>query len=64
MTDYSALVALFLMLPVLMQIVLPLVMLAVFGLMQMMKVVFWRRKAVVGSKDVEKGAEEMQPSRM
>jgi hypothetical protein len=58
MTDYTTLVVVFLMLPVLMQIFLPLLMLAGYGLIQMIKMVIWRPPAVDGAADLEKVAGE------
>jgi hypothetical protein len=63
MTDYSPLVVVFWMLPVLMQIVLPLVVLVGYGLIRLVRVVTWRTAAVDGATDLEKVAGEIYPSR-
>lgn len=63
MTDYSTLVVVFLMLPVLMQIFLPLLMLVGHGLTHMIKVVIWRQAAVDGATDLEKVAGQVHPGR-
>lgn len=63
MTDYSTLVVVFLMLPVLTQIILPLLMLVGHGLTWVIKVVIWRPSAVDGATDLEKEPGEIHLSR-
>lgn len=64
MTDYSTLVVVFLMLPVLTQIILPLLMLVGHGLVWLIKVVIWRLPAVDGATDLVKEPGEIHLSRM
>lgn len=64
MTDNSTLVVVFLMLPVLTQIILPLLMLVGHGLVWVIKVVICRPPAVDGATDLVKEPGEIHLSRM
>jgi hypothetical protein len=63
MTDYSELVIFFLMIPVAIQIILPLLMLIGFGMMRAMKTVFGGRKTVRDAKVDEGISGDLQLSR-
>ncbi len=63
MTDYSTLVVVFLMLPVLVQIFLPLLLLVGHGLIRMIKVVFWGPGEVDRTTILEEVSGDIHPSR-
>ena len=60
MTYYSTLIVFSLLLPVVVQIVVPLLMLIGFGIFRVMRVVFWRRKAVDSVADDLQSREGLQ----
>ncbi len=64
MNDYSHLVVFFLLLPVLMQIIFPLLMLIAYTLVRAMKIVFGRQKEAAGVNDFEKAGQDMQLGRI
>lgn len=63
MTNYSELVIFFLMLPVAIQIILPLLMLIGFGLLRVLRVMFGRKKVVSGVKKNVGFQEDLRLSR-
>ena len=64
MTDYSELVIVFLVLPVLIQIILPLLMLIGFALVRAVSITFGWGEAGGGLKKNEKNGEELTLSRI
>lgn len=63
MTDFSELMATFLMLPVLIQIIIPLIMLVGFGLIRIVGSVVGRKESAQVVADKEKVAEDLQLGR-
>ncbi len=64
MTDYSEFVIVFLVLPVLVQIILPILMLIGFGLVRAVSITFGWGEAGVGLKKNEKNGEGLTLSRI
>lgn len=62
MTNYSEFMVFFLLLPVLTQIIVPLLMLVGFGLLRMVNLVFGAPEVAEGRKDRTKIEEELQLS--
>ena len=63
MTDYSGLVAFFLMIPVAIQIIIPLLLLIGFGLIRAVRAMFGGEKVVDDLKGDDKILEDLQLSR-
>jgi len=63
MTDYSEIVIFFLMLPVAIQIILPLLMLIGFGLIKAVRIIFGGKKIVSNVKKNVEISEDLQLSR-
>jgi hypothetical protein len=63
MADYSVFFVFLLMLPVVMQIILPLLLLAGYGLLCAVKAVFSRPKVALNAEQDEKAEKELQLSR-
>jgi hypothetical protein len=62
MADYSAFFVFFLMLPVLMQIIFPLLLLVGYGLFLAVKAVFGRQEVALVAPKVEKAGKDLQLS--
>lgn len=63
MTNYSELFVVFLMIPVFMQIFIPLLMLIAFGVIRGLSLIFGRQRVVNDIQHVEKIEDELQLSR-
>ena len=61
MTKYSEIMVIFWLIPVVLQIVLPLIMLVFYGTVKVMRVVFFREGGVQGTVDDEDVNPKLQP---